>query len=89
MDAVNLALCYFYKHPPADSGVKPLSDARIAGLAWKKDGSRPSVEGVRKAHLNHKRPAPERVETRGRKKGWRKTTKTEDKANGICTHTAG
>ena len=80
MDAVNRALCYFYKHPPPGSGVQPLSDAKITELVWKKDGSRPSAEGVRKAHLNHKRPASERVETRGRKKGWRKTTKTEDKA---------
>ena len=46
MDAANRALCYFYRHPPPDSGVRPSSFEKITYMVVKQDGVRPSVGGV-------------------------------------------
>ena len=75
MDASNRALCYFYRHPPAGSGVAPVSFRKIAALVFKKDGEHPSPAAV------HKAVKEWRMEkrARGRKQGWRKTTTHEDK----------
>lgn len=76
MDAKNCALCYFYRHPPPGSDVKPMKYTDIAGIVVKKDGTHPSVGGVHKAVKEFTGVK----QTRGRKKGWRKTSKTEDAA---------
>ena len=72
MDAATHALCYFYRNPK--SGGKALSFTKIAQLVKKIDGDHPTKDAVRKAVLNFgKKRKP-----RGRKLGWRKTTKTDD-----------
>ena len=76
MDANNCALCYFYRHPPPGSDAKPMKYADIADIVVKKDGEHPSVGGVHKAVKEFM----EVKQTRGRKTGWRKTSKAEDAA---------
>ena len=75
MDAANRALCYFYRHPPPGSGVAPVAFRKIPALVVKQDGQHPCRSAVHKAvkewHTEKR--------TRGRKKGWRKTTVDEDK----------
>ena len=46
MDPANVALCYFYRNPPSDSGVRPLPYQRIADIVLKKDGHHPTKEAV-------------------------------------------
>jgi len=69
MDALTRALCYWYRHPPANSGVEPAPYETIAGEVGF------SVGAVYKAVQSFNAPK----QKRGRKKGWRKTTKSEDK----------
>ena len=76
MDANNCALCYFYRHPPPGSDAKPMKYTDIAGVVVKKGGKHPSVGGVHKAVKEFM----DVKQTRGRKKGWRKTSKAEDAA---------
>ena len=76
MDAKNAALCYFYRHPPPGSEVKPTTYADIAKLVTKKNGEHPTVGGVHKAVKEFM----EVKQSRGRKQGWRKTTKVDDAA---------
>ena len=86
MDAENRALCYFYRHPPPQSGVQPLSYRDICPLVYltEKDAfgepKHPSVAAVFKCV---KQWARERKK-RGRQAGWRKTTKAEDKQIHTC-----
>ena len=75
MDAENKALCYFYRHPPPSSNVPPSSYAKIADMVVKKDGEQPSVGGV----FNAVKEFRKAKKVRGRRIGWRKTTKHEDK----------
>ena len=75
MDAANRALCYFYRHPPPDSGVRPSSFEKITYMVVKQDGERPSVGGVFKAVKEFRKAR----KVRGRRIGWRKTTKHDDK----------
>ena len=75
MDAENRALCYFYRHPPPDSGVPPSSFVKITQMVVKKDGERPSTGAVFQVVKEFR--AAKKV--RGRRIGWRKTTKHEDK----------
>ena len=75
MDAENRALCYFYKHPPPDSEVRPSSFEKIAHMVVKKDGERPSVGAVFLAVKEFRKAR----KVRGRRVGWRKTTKHDDK----------
>ena len=86
MDAENRALCYFYRHPPPQSGVQPLSYRDICPLVYLKEKDafgepqHPSVAAVFKCV---KQWARERKK-RGRQTGWRKTTKAEDKQIHTC-----
>ena len=77
MNAENRALCYFYRHPPKGSGVQPVKKwAQIARLVWNADGkTHPTPNAVKYCVLNWKQVNKKR----GRKNGWRKTTKQEDK----------
>ena len=68
-------MCYFYRFPPKDSGVCPLSYPRIAQIVRKQDGTPPTAEGVRLAVRDFYREKFQR----GRKQGWRKTSAAEDK----------
>ena len=72
MNAENVALCHVYRKPVGKQ--KPLSYSEIAKRVKKTDGSRPTKEGVRKAVLNMNAVKA----SRGRKVGWRKTSKRED-----------
>ena len=73
MDAKTRALCYFYRHPPRNSGVKPVPYRKIPKLLPVRP--RPTRQqvwtAVRTFHLVQK--------SRGRKKGFRKTTPAEDR----------
>ena len=75
MDSDNRALCYWYRHPPAKSGVEALSYRAISRIVVKRDGEHPSAAAVHKAVVEWRRAKTER----GRKRGWRKTTPEEDK----------
>ena len=74
MGAANRALCFFYRHPPEDSGVKPLPFSRIRLRVVKADGSAPSEEACR----NCVRDFHNVKGKRGRKHGWRKTSRAQD-----------
>ena len=73
MDSKNLALCYALRHPPAGSTKMPFKE--ILGHVLKTDGTRPSIDAVKKSVANFH---AERADV-GRKSGWRKTTPTEDR----------
>ncbi len=76
MDDLNVALAYFYRNPPPGSGVKPVPYDTIArDLVVNKDGTRPTKQGVWNAVQNFNCTKGQR----GRKKGWRKTTKADAK----------
>ena len=70
-------MCYFYRHPPKGSGVQPVKKwAQIARLVWNADGkTHPTPNAVKYCVRNWKQVNKKR----GRKNGWRKTTKQEDK----------
>ena len=74
------ALAFYYRNPPDDSNVPPQKFTRIATLL----GKNHTVSAVKWAVKNF------RVEKgqRGRKTGWRKTTKDEDKAIMAAFHKA-
>ena len=80
MDPENRALCYFYRNPPAASGLKPLPYQKIATLVLLKDRDEdgelvhPSCGAVYKCVQQWTKERKKRV----RKKGWRKTTKADD-----------
>ena len=65
------ALCFFYRNPPPDSGVKPQPYRKIPGLL-----KAPHL-GVGRIKMAVKRFHCEK-KSRGRKTGWRKTTPAED-----------
>ena len=73
MDAKNRALCYFYRNPP--NGSKPLTYDKIAQKVKDKDGN-PVTEGAVRYAVKF---FNEKKAKRGRKAGWRKTAKSEDK----------
>lgn len=81
MDAENRAVCYFYRNPPVDSGMKRLSYAKIArivvmpGRGENGADEHPSPQAVCNVV---KQWGKERAK-RGRKTGWRKTSNAEDK----------
>ena len=71
MDARLQALCYFYRHPPAGSGVKPQPYSEIAKLVKRPHMPVGTIrQSVRRFMASRK--------VRGRKSGWRKTTPAED-----------
>lgn len=73
MDDKNRALCFLYRNPP--KGQKKLPYSKIADKVRNKDGGNPTPAAVRDCVTNFHKPKA----TPGRKKGWRKTTKAEDK----------
>jgi hypothetical protein len=75
MDLRNRALCFTLRNPPEGHAVTKFDDIVRKKLVRKTDGTTPSVSAIKKAADDfHKERAPV-----GRKKGWRKTTKAEDK----------
>ena len=71
MDAPLQALCYFYRHPPMGSGVRPQPYSEIAKLLKRPHMPVGSIrQSVRRLMASRK--------VRGRKVGWRKTTSAED-----------
>ena len=72
MDAANRALCYYYRNPP-DNQCK-LRFADIALRVRKTDGTHPSVGAVKECVATFHQEKG----TRGRKPGWRKTSRAED-----------
>ena len=75
MNADTRALCYVYRNPPPAWRVKRLSYAKIASIVFMKDGiTHPTPQAVFKCVKEWRRERKQR----GRKKGWRKTTKAED-----------
>ena len=75
MDERTRALCYFYKHPPPGSDVKPLKYAEIAAIVRKPGQQRLKQTTIRRAVATFN----SRRGIRGRKTGWRKTCPAEDK----------
>ncbi len=74
MDAATRAMCYAYRNP--GPGQKPLKLKHIRKLVKCKDGkTRPTLSGISQAASSFK----EEKQKRGRKTGWRATTKAEDK----------
>ena len=73
MDAKNRALCFFYRNPP--NGSKPLAYSKIAEKVKGKDGN-PVTEGAVRYVV---KTFNDKMAKRGRKEGWRKTTKADDK----------
>ena len=73
MNAENRALCVFYRNPP--NGSKRLTYAKIAEIVQNEDGEHPTEEAVRRCVVNFHEPKAKR----GRKAGYRKTSKAEDK----------
>lgn len=75
MDDKNKALCFYYRHPPKDSAVKPVPFRKIRCLVWNKDGkTHPNASSVHRAVAGWRLQKAQR----GRKVGWRKTTPAED-----------
>ena len=69
--AAQQALCYFYRNPPASSGVRPQPYKEIAKLIGQPQIPAGTIRTiVRRFHRAR--------QARGRKKGWRKTTAAED-----------
>ena len=73
MDAENRALCFLSRNQ--GKGQKKLTFNDIAGLLRNKDGEPVGEGGVRACVKSFHKPKA----TRGRKVGWRKTTKSEDR----------
>ena len=67
------ALCYFYRSPPAESGVKPQPYKAIPKLI---EHPRMKISRVKMAVKRFM----DKKGTRGRRVGWRKTTASEDNA---------
>ena len=75
MDERTRALCYFYRHPPSGSNIKPQTFPKIAVLVRKPGQQRLKPNTIRKlVDTFHSRRS-----ARGRKAGWRKTSPADDK----------
>ena len=76
MDFKNRALCFSLRNPPP--GTKPMTFQGIVDqkLVRKTDGSVPSVGAIHEAAASFSKEKKQR----GRREGWRKTSKKEDKA---------
>ena len=76
MDFANRLRCYSLRNPPP--GTKPMKfqDILAQKLVRKTDGSLPSAAAIHKAAASF----PKEKQQRGRREGWRKTSKQEDKA---------
>ena len=77
MEASLRALCFFYRNPPAGSGVRPQPYKKIVKLIRRPHMSTRTIKTV-----VHRFLAARKV--RGRKEGWRKTTPAESlQAQGV------
>ena len=75
MDERTRALCYFYRHPPSGSNIKPQTFPKIAVLVRKPGQQRLKPNTIRTlVDTFHSRRS-----ARGRKAGWRKTSPADDK----------
>lgn len=73
MDERTQALCYFYRHPPKNSGIKPVKYTEIPQLL-------PGKPKVNKDQIRHAvNRFGQKRKSRGRPKGTRKTNQAEDK----------
>ena len=75
MDVANRALCYTLRNPPPGVKKTKLCDIVKQKLVKKVDGSVPTQGAISEAAMQFKAEK----DTRGRKTGWRKTSKEEDK----------
>ena len=73
MDLANRALCHSLRNPPKGQPKTKLKD--IHKLVKKQDGRRPSLGAIAEAASEFL----QKKGKRGRAKGWRKTTKAEDR----------
>ena len=73
MGAKNSALCFFDRNPP--NGAKKLTYTEIAEIIRNEDDEHPTEGAFRQCVLNFHEPKAKR----GRKAGYRKTSKAEDK----------
>ena len=71
LDAATQALCFFYRNPPPSSGVKPQPYKAIPELIGRPDTRIGAIKMAVRRFGKEKKP-------RGRRSGWRKTTKAED-----------
>ena len=75
MDDRNKAPCFVLRNLPSGQEVTTFNDIRAHKLVLKEDGTIPSVSAIKEAADSfHDEKAPV-----GRKVGWRKTSKAEDK----------
>ena len=72
MDDANRALCYAHRNPP--NGVKKTPYKVLKTLVRKQNGRRPSVSAMSQAARDFLKPKQQR----GRKEGFRKTSKEQD-----------
>ena len=75
MDNTNRALCWAYRYPRAGAKKVKLCDIVKKKLVTCTDGRVPSESSISEAARSYLAEK----QTRGRKKGWRKTTKKEDR----------
>ncbi len=75
MDLQNRALCYALRCPPKGVKKTKLKDIVKFKLVKKSDGTVPQPSAIAEAAATFK----DEKRKRGRKQGWRKTTKSEDK----------
>ena len=73
MDMANKALCYAHRNPPPGNKETKLED--IQNIVRNMDGGEVSLQAISLADKTFH----QEKQQRGRKKGWRKTTKAEDK----------
>ena len=73
MDVATRALCFALRNPP--KGQKKMALTDIKRMVVKTDGKKPTLDGINKAAQTFK----QKKKIRGRRSGWRKTTKAEDK----------
>ena len=73
MDDATRAMCYALRH--LGRGHKPMKYVDIRKVVKKTDGKRPSVQAIAQAVASY----PVEKKSRGRKTGWRKTSRDEDK----------
>jgi hypothetical protein len=75
MDLANRALCFALRFPPKGVKRTPIDEIIKQKLVRKTDRTVPGPSAISEAALNFKK----KKQTRGRKKGYRKTTKADDR----------
>ena len=75
MDLRNRALCFALRHPPAGTPKTKLEDIVRLKLVQKKNGDTPTIGAISEAANTYQ----EEKAKPGRKLGWRKTSKNDDK----------